>query len=796
MQRHKKGFTLVELLVILGVIAIIFIAYISKVDFATDKAKYAGVQTDFRSFMLSVQQFAREQPLDLTKVNTKQDVENAINKNLDKALHITDGKSDKSDPWGNKYTFNYTQNQAEESITFEMLSTAGTYTGIDVGMLLNDAVIVAYGANNKLTVTTKIFSSGAYVSQTAGFSNNVNDSSISLPNVDGAKLEKITVETLPTKMHYVTNDKLDRTGLKILAHFSNGERPDVTNAVIIENELSLPLNITQLKVSFTYGDSTVVENITGITVANKSLTGLAITNAPTKVNYIPGENFDSTGMVVFGQYNDGSTAELNSSAYSISDGTSLLNGQTFVTVSYSGFNVTQPITVSLYNGAKFTSGDYEYSYNKVWGYGNTWEDADVGVDGWGVRVIDKTKSSFEMPLETIAGKPVISYQYLFAKHTAGNLKLVGTWSNANVVDLEGMFQEINNTSNLDLSNFYTPNVEFARYVFMSSNITTLNISNFNTSKISNMASMFMGSKITDLNLASFNMAGVGNTSNMFNGCTALSGTAKTQADADKLMASTGKPAGLIFYVLATDADFNGTTNGSFRYVGSNSYVEIPHVIKGVAVNSYNNMFQNSNVTGVKSTNKNVTSMYGMFMISKASHLDLRRLDTSTVTSMSAMFNGSAATSIDFSNFDTSKVTNMSAMFENSNVVNLDIRHFNTSNVTNMSQMFNQCKSQSIKIAGINTSNVTNMAGMFSLTTVTTLDLSGLNTSKVSSMNGMFSTSAITSLDLSSFNVVNVFDTHWMFQDCIATTGYARTVEDANKLNSTLGKPAGLTFVVK
>ena len=36
----------------------------------------------------------------------------------------------------------------------------------------------------------------------------------------------------------------------------------------------------------------------------------------------------------------------------------------------------------------------------------------------------------------------------------------------------------------------------------------------------------------------------------------------------------------------------------------------------------------------------------------------------------------------------------------------------------------------------------------------------------------------------------------MFKDCTATTGYARTVEDANKLNSSSDKPAGLVFSVK
>ena len=33
----------------------------------------------------------------------------------------------------------------------------------------------------------------------------------------------------------------------------------------------------------------------------------------------------------------------------------------------------------------------------------------------------------------------------------------------------------------------------------------------------------------------------------------------------------------------------------------------------------------------------------------------------------------------------------------------------------------------------------------------------------------------------------------MLKDCTSAIGYARTVEDANKLNSSSNKPAGLVF---
>ena len=56
----KKAFTLIELLIVIAIIGILFIVLVSKVDFATDKAKATGVQTDFRSFQVAFETVAKE----------------------------------------------------------------------------------------------------------------------------------------------------------------------------------------------------------------------------------------------------------------------------------------------------------------------------------------------------------------------------------------------------------------------------------------------------------------------------------------------------------------------------------------------------------------------------------------------------------------------------------------------------------------------------------------------------------------------------------------------------------------
>ena len=56
----RKAFTLIELLIVIAIIGILFIVLVSKVDFATDKAKTTGVQTDFRSFQVAFETVSRE----------------------------------------------------------------------------------------------------------------------------------------------------------------------------------------------------------------------------------------------------------------------------------------------------------------------------------------------------------------------------------------------------------------------------------------------------------------------------------------------------------------------------------------------------------------------------------------------------------------------------------------------------------------------------------------------------------------------------------------------------------------
>ena len=88
----------------------------------------------------------------------------------------------------------------------------------------------------------------------------------------------------------------------------------------------------------------------------KTVKSIEITTPPTKTEYMAGEDFDPTGMVVTAHYTDGTTADLSRDKYVIFYGDQLTQGQTDVTIQYndgsgsSNIKTYQKITVKPYVG--------------------------------------------------------------------------------------------------------------------------------------------------------------------------------------------------------------------------------------------------------------------------------------------------------------------------------------------------------------------------------------------------------------------------------------------------------------
>ena len=200
--RNKKAFTLIELLIVIAIIGILFIVLISKVDFATDKAKATGVQTDFRSFQLAFETVAREnQGFDELVDDNYDKLEAAINKNLDNKLHIdidADGNitmaNNAKDPWGIEYHGQYvTGDDGKDRGAIVMYSNgADMQFGSEVSLTggVTSIKVVADDGNDDYVLVTSYTLKNGYEkvkTMTSGFSQNYTDKTNSTPGLEDNK---------------------------------------------------------------------------------------------------------------------------------------------------------------------------------------------------------------------------------------------------------------------------------------------------------------------------------------------------------------------------------------------------------------------------------------------------------------------------------------------------------------------------------------------------------------------------------------------------------------------------------
>ena len=255
-------------------------------------------------------------------------------------------------------------------------------------------------------------------------------------------------------------------------------------------------------------------------------------------------------------------------------------------------------------------------------------------------------------------------------------------------------------------------------------------------------------------------------------------------------------------------DTSNTINMRNMFSGNSSLINLDLSSFNTSnVTNMESMFREcSNLINLNLSNfdtSKVTNMAFMFYSdNKITNLNVSSFDTSNVSSMSYMFDGlHSITSLDLSHFNTSKVENMSFMFYDCpNLKDLNISSFNTTRVDNMVYMFGQMKAiTSLDLRNFNTSKVTNMAFMFyNCNNLIDLNISNFDTSNVTNMNCMFLyCSRLKLLDLSSFDMSKVTNTSTMLSGTNSVVNaYAKTQNDADKLNAISGKPSTYSFVVK
>lgn len=158
-------------------------------------------------------------------------------------------------------------------------------------------------------------------------------------------LIKLDIITPPTKTTYVAGEDFDASNMVVQATFEDGSLMEVNNYTLANN-YNLVKGQTYVTVIYTY--DTVTKSVKQPITVNNKVTGIMVSVPPTKTMYVPGQTFDSTGMVVSAIYENGASQAIT--GYTITDGT-IAEGQSNVTISYKDpetnkvFTTTQKIKI-------------------------------------------------------------------------------------------------------------------------------------------------------------------------------------------------------------------------------------------------------------------------------------------------------------------------------------------------------------------------------------------------------------------------------------------------------------------
>lgn len=140
---------------------------------------------------------------------------------------------------------------------------------------------------------------------------------------------------------------MDITDGLITVRYENGKKVDI---LMTDPEINIEgydkTKVGKQEVTVEYKNKTTKFNVT-ILSQGKELYDITIMNGPTKVEYIEGEDFDKTGMMVVARYNDGTSEEITE--YIVVDGAKLKVTQENVTISYTenGKTVTTKQNISV-----------------------------------------------------------------------------------------------------------------------------------------------------------------------------------------------------------------------------------------------------------------------------------------------------------------------------------------------------------------------------------------------------------------------------------------------------------------
>lgn len=169
-------------------------------------------------------------------------------------------------------------------------------------------------------------------------------------------VSKITVKNAPTRTEYFMGDELDPTGLLVTASYDDGSESDVTDYVTLVGFDTSEMGVRTVTVVYLSGSTNFNDAFT-ITVKIASALGIEITTPAAKTEYLAGEEFDPTGIVVSVVFEDGKREPVTE-GLEFSGFVSNSLGNKTVTIAYGGFETTYKVNISVSPDHVHTEGEF------------------------------------------------------------------------------------------------------------------------------------------------------------------------------------------------------------------------------------------------------------------------------------------------------------------------------------------------------------------------------------------------------------------------------------------------------
>ncbi len=209
-----------------------------------------------------------------------------------------------------------------KGLTITLKNNNGTKSTVSSGFTCSPTTLSTAGTQ-KITVT--------YGGKTTTF--NV--------TVTAVTISSVQIKTMPSKVNYYEDDKLDIDGLTLTVNYNNGKVETVTSGFSC-SPMQLQTPGTQ-RITASYMGKTAEFDVT---VAPLVITSIVINTAPTKVKYYTGDKLSVTGLTLTAAYENG-TKKTIETGFTCSPTSFSTIGTKTVTVSFKGKTATFKVSVSL-----------------------------------------------------------------------------------------------------------------------------------------------------------------------------------------------------------------------------------------------------------------------------------------------------------------------------------------------------------------------------------------------------------------------------------------------------------------